>query len=448
MSSFIRPNRQGSGFIDSSSGAPFVPMGANYFDPKTGWAPKIWTLYDHERVARQLGQMSAAGLNTIRVFLDVMTLSPKKGQYSETGFSKVDDMVRIASQNGIRIIFSGPNFWHGFPEYRKGDMYADPAQTDLICALWEVLALRYGHEPTVMTWDLFNEPMVGWPQRGDVLFSEARLAKWQKQARDAGFDPGDDLLSIEPGSTEKSLWCEYIRFQENLAEEWVKIQCQALRSAGARQMISVGLIQWSIPILLMAKQGYGGFRPQQIAKHLDYMSTHFYPILVNNQAGLNPELDLQRAYLQVVNRASYIPGKPLVLEEFGWKGGKAVPGEARIWPQEHQTMWGETLIEATRGVCSGWLNWGYADAADPHADISGASGLWTEDEDIKNWGQHFSTLARQFSSQPPVFEPVKTHWQVNRFDFLYEHEGHPSLQWLAGKLAAEPSDSIEVEFTD
>ncbi len=447
MTSFIRPNRFGNGFLDSSSGAPFVPMGANYFDPKTGWAPKIWAEYNHERVARQLGQMSAAGLNSIRVFLDVMTLNPKKGQYSEIGFAKVDDMVRIASQNGIRIIFSGPNFWHGMPEHRRGDMYADPAQTDQICALWQVLANRYGHEPTIMTWDLFNEPMVGWPRQRDALFSQARLAKWQQHARAAGFTPGDDLLAIEPAD-DKDIWCEYVRFQESLAEDWTKIQCEALRSAGARQMISVGLIQWSIPILLPANLGYGGFRPQRISKYLDYMSIHFYPILMNSQVGIDPELQVQRAYLQVVTRAAYIQGKPLVLEEFGWKGGKAVPGETRIWPQEHQTMWGSTLIDATRDVCCGWLNWGYADAADPHADISAASGLWTEDEQLKHWGKRFSQYARQFTSEPPTYAPARTRWEVNRLDFLYEHQGHPALDWLAGKLNAEPSDSVEVVFTD
>ncbi|MHB9033436.1 MAG: cellulase family glycosylhydrolase [Anaerolineae bacterium] len=447
MPGFIRPNRQGTGFIDSSSGAPYVPMGANYFDPKTGWAPKIWSQYDHERVARQLGQMSSAGFNTIRVFLDVMTLNPKKGQYSEGGLVKVDDLVRVAGQNGLRIIFSGPNFWHGMPEHRRGDMYADPAQTDQICALWQVLAGRYGHEPTIMTWDLFNEPMVGWPKRGDMLFSQARLDKWQDHARAAGLTPGDDLIAVEP-DVSKELWCEYVRFQEELAEYWTRIQCEALRSAGARQMISVGLIQWSIPILLPAKLGYGGFRPQKIAKYLDYISTHFYPILMNNQAGLEPELQLQRAYLQVVNRAAYIAGKPLVLEEFGWKGGKAAPGDAEAWPEEHQTLWGNTLIEATRDVCNGWLNWGYADAADPQADISAATGLWTEDEVLKHWGKRFSQIARQFASQPPVFAPAKTRWQVNRFDFLYDHQWHPDLQWLKEKLAAEPSDSVEVVFTD
>lgn len=448
MPGFIRPNRQGTGFIDSTSGAPFVPMGANYFDPKTGWAPRIWALYDHDRVTRHIGQMSAAGLNTIRVFLDVLTLNPSRGRFSEGGFAKVDDLVRVAGQHGMRIIFSGPNFWHGMPDHRRGDMYADPAQMEQVCALWKVLAQRYGHEPTIMAWDLFNEPMIGFPGMNSPEYSNSRLHKWKQYARAAGIEPGNDLPGPVPGAEGRQVWCEYIRFCEHLAEEWVKTQCQVLRGAGTRQMLTLGLIQWSVPILLDARLGYSGFRPQLIARHLDYMSVHFYPILCNPQDGLEPELRLQRAYLQVVTRASHVQGKPLVLEEFGWKGGKAVPGEVTVWPQEHQSLWGETLIEATRDVCAGWLNWGYADAADPRADISAASGLWSEDEHLKHWGRRFCQYAKQFTAQPPVFTPAQHSWTVNRLEFLYEHQGHPSLQWLAGKLAIDPSDSVQVVFND
>ena len=73
MSSFVRVADDGARFVDASTGEAFVPLGCNYFDPKTGWAPKIWSQYDHDRVARQLSQIGEAGLNCVRVFLDIKT---------------------------------------------------------------------------------------------------------------------------------------------------------------------------------------------------------------------------------------------------------------------------------------------------------------------------------------------------------------------------------------
>jgi hypothetical protein len=442
MPDFIRVSKDGHGFVEGAEGKPFVPFGANYFDPKTGWAPKIWERYDHERVARQLGQMAEAGLNAIRVFLDIKCLNPAADEYSAKGFDTVDDMVKVAAKAGIRIIFSGPNWWNGGAPHRKGDPYTDPQQVDYTLALWRKIAARWGAEPTIMAWDLFNEPMIGWPKESPV-----RLPLWRKHAKDKlGLDAGADLPQPETKGQDKKVWGEYLQFQEGLATEWVRRQCEALRQAGAKQMISVGLIQWAIPVLLPGGLGMACFNPRKLSPHLDYMSIHFYPMLRDGKAGLEPELALQRAYLEVVARAAYRPEKPLVLEEFGWKGGKKAPGDEKAWPEEHQTLWGETLLAATAGCCSGWLNWGYADAADPHADISAATGLWTEDEKLKDWGKRFAALAAKYRADPPKYRPAARKFEVNTVDFLFEHNGAPQLDWLAGKIGSCPGDSIEVVF--
>ena len=165
MARFIQVSADGRGFTEGPGGPRFVPFGCNYFDPKTGWAPKIWKLYDHERVARHFGQIAGAGLSAIRVFLDMGILNPAPGEYSAEGFGKADDMVKTAAAAGLRIIFSGPNTWHGTPAHRRGDPYTDPRQIEFTHLLWQKIAERWGNEPAVMTWDLFNEPIVGWPTR-------------------------------------------------------------------------------------------------------------------------------------------------------------------------------------------------------------------------------------------------------------------------------------------
>lgn len=446
MTGFLRVSPDGHGFVDEATGAAFVPMGCNYFDPKTGWAPKIWAQYDHDRVARQLAQIVGAGLNAVRVFLDISALNPSAGVYSDEGFAKVDDMIAIAERAGIRIIFSGPNIWQGQPAHRRGDAYADTEQQEHLTSLWARIAQRWGDNPTVMAWDLLNEPRVRWPSRADEGYGP-RWQRW-KQYAEANIDESlpEEYPSTDPESVGAGVWRTYLRFQEGLAEEWVQLQTAALRESGARQMITVGLIQWSIPIMLPARMGYAGFNPRRIEPYLDYMSIHFYPMLRDRDAGLGAELAVQRAYLQAVARGAYIAGKPLVLEEFGWKGGKLVPGEDRVWPQEHQTLWGEALVESTRDVAAGWLNWGYADAADPHADISAATGLWTQDEELKDWGRRFSAYAAAFRADPPAYKPADRHFELDIVEYLIEHKGAPSLAWLEQRVAEAPHSSLGVTF--
>jgi len=463
----------GAGFTDADTGEAFVPLGCNYFDPKTGWAPKIWSQYDHDRVARQLSQIGEAGLNCVRVFLDVKTLNPAEGEYSEEGFAKVDDMIACAKSAGIRFIFSGPNHWEGFAPHSAGDTYTDPEAMDKLCALWERIIERYAHEPAVMAWDLRNEPQVGWKptprhrhrhrrreltpeeeQRREQWrqwrqkMMEQRKGRWADYAkRTLGIDV-DDLPSSHVNGQSREVYRAYVEYAEGLSEKWVARQCETIRSAGAGQLISVGLIQWSVPIYLPDGRGYACFNPGKVAPHLDYMSVHFYPMLRNPAAGLEPEMNLQRAYLEAVARGAYVPGKPLVIEEFGWKGGKKVPNDDRAWPQEHQTLWCEKLMEITGRVASGWLNWGYADAASERADISAASGLWTSDEEMKHWGRRFTEIGAQFRAAPPAHEPAKRKIELDRADYLFDNGGHPNHDWLAERAAEDPGASIEVVFTD
>ncbi|MBM4018939.1 MAG: glycoside hydrolase family 5 protein [Planctomycetes bacterium] len=447
MADFIRVGSDRQSFVEGASGPRFAPFGCNYFDPLTGWAPKIWSQYDRDRVRRHLGQIAGAGLNCIRVFLDMAVLNPRPDEFSEEGFAKADDLIAAARACGVRIIFSGPNTWHGRPEHRRGDPYADPGEIEFNRRLWQKIAARWGSEPAIMAWDLLNEPMVGWPTRAAGRPHDARLRLWQAFARSRGLTPGDDLLPPDTAGQDRPLWAAYLAFQEQLAEQWVERQVRALRDGGARQMITVGLIQWTVPVLLPRGMGASAFTPRRIARHLDYMSAHFYPMPRRGQDGLEPELALQQAYLEVVLRAVRQADRPLVLEEFGWKGGRAVPREGRAWPEEHQTFWGDALMAvSSRAGAAGWLNWGYADAADPKADISAASGLWTSDERLKHWGRRFAQFAARFKAEPPSYAPPARRIEVRTAEFLFAHGGHPQLDWLEGQVKDSPGASIEVVF--
>jgi len=463
----VSPHAGGHGFIEGATGAPFVPIGCNYFDPATGWAPKIWSRFDPERVGAQLKQIGQAGFTTVRVFLDMGTLNPTPGSYSEEGFAKVARMIELVRAAGLRIIFSGPNGWEGRAHHAWGDSYADQPYLDLRCELWRRIMQRFGDDPTVMAWDLMNEPSVGWPdsQHADQPYLQPRLAKWCAFAnehagalpvparRDSGVlpgvEPGRRFPQVDPAGEDRQIYAHYVRFQEHLTERWVARQCEAIREAGGKQLITLGMHQSSIPIFLPKAYSYGGFNPQQIGRHLDYMSVHFYPMLEDVDRGMVEEqLTIRRGYVEIVARAAHVAGKPLVIEEFGWKGGNRVPREIKTWPQEHQTLWCDTLVRATRGVASGWLNWAYADSPDPTADISAASGLWTSDgKQMKHWGKRFAQLAEQFKASPPTYRHAAKRYEIDLVDYLYRGGGRPDESWLAEHCSQEHPDGIEVVLT-
>ena len=69
----------GRNFIERESGRTFIPFGTNYYDPNTGWAPKIWRQFDPEKVQRHFSVMSGMGVNCARVFLTAATFSLTPG---------------------------------------------------------------------------------------------------------------------------------------------------------------------------------------------------------------------------------------------------------------------------------------------------------------------------------------------------------------------------------
>lgn len=432
-------------------GRRFLPIGANYFDPASGWAPKIWSRFDPQRVQRQLRQIADAGFTTVRIFLDTALLNPEPDIYSDEGFAQVRRMTDLAAAADLRIIYSGPNGWEGRARHAWGDVFGDESVLDARCELWRQIMKRLGDEPTVMAWDLFNEPSVGWPrpEHADHHWLGARRRAWRAFASEhLGADPGEAFPQVESDGQDPQVYACYVQFLEYLSERWVRRQCEAIREGGARQLVTFGMHQSSIPVYLPGRYAYGGFNPTRVGRYLDYMSVHFYPMLPDVDVGMvEPYYTQRRGYVEIVARGAHVAGKPLVIEEFGWKGGSRVPNEQKTWPQEHQTMWSQTLVEVTRCVASGWLNWAYADSADPNTDISGASGLWTSDTTaLKHWGRRFAEMAGELAADPPTYTPAGTRFELDLVDYLRAHNGRPDNGWLAEHCGRRFDQGVEVVF--
>ena len=71
---------------------------------------------------------------------------------------------------------------------------------------------------------------------------------------------------------------DYQRFRESIAGEWTRRQAAAIRAADPEALVTVGLIQWSVPLNLAGPWHYAAFRPRQIAPWLDFLEVHFYPL--------------------------------------------------------------------------------------------------------------------------------------------------------------------------
>ena len=185
---------------------------------------------------------------------------------------------------------------------------------------------------------------------------------------------------------------DYQDFRESLADEWTARQAAAIKSVDPDALVSVGMVQWSVPVLLPGLRYYAAFRPERQARFLDFMEIHFYP-LDGGAFDYRSEADEARnlAYLESVVRAVARPDKPTVLSEFGWYGGgkpKFDGGKHPAATEEQQANYCRRVVETSAGYVCGWLNWGFFD--EPQAnDCSELTGLATSDGKIKAWEKPF-----------------------------------------------------------
>jgi hypothetical protein len=406
----IQISADGHGFV-TAKGKPFVPFGLTYFRSGTGWAPQVWKKFDAEATRRDFIRMKELGVNCVRVFISYGSFYQEPGKLEPEGLAKFDQFLNLAEEQGIYVHPTGPDHWEGSPEWARGDRMADENALAATEAFWRLFAARYKGRSVVFAYDLRNEPEIGWDGpvmlkkwndwlRGKYGTGEKLARGWSRtnQTVELGSVPVPKA-SDAPGSREL---LDYQCFREDLADEWTRRQVTAIKTADARALVTVGLIQWSVPSLLPGVRHYAGFRPQRQAKLLDFMEIHFYPLDRGAYEYRNDEEEARNlAYLESVVGEVARTGKPVVVAEYGWYGGgkpRFDGGRHPFASEEQQARWCRKLVETTAGTAVGWLNWGLYDQPEA-TDPSEFSGLLTADGKLKAWGREFQKLARQFSSK-------------------------------------------------
>jgi hypothetical protein len=396
-----------AGFVDLTSGRPFVPFGTNYYDPHAGWAPKIWRRFDPSQVAKHFGIMSDLGVNCARVFLTAATFQPDVNEVSEDALRKLDALIAIARRSGVRLILTGPDHWEGSPSYWKPDRFAGEQALKALETFWQTLGRRYRAEPAIFAWDLLNEPHLPW-------FVETWRPKWNAWLeakygnRDAlktawanalGEDEpwGNAAIPENRADRGNPRLLDWQLFREHLADEWVRRQVKAIHQTDRTHMVTVGYIQWSYPLVRTGNPSlYAAFNPRRQAQWLDFICVHFYPLL-GRPFESQEAWDRNLAYLQSVLAYCHV-GKPVVLGEYGWYGGGA-PRNLPSLTEDEQDRWIVAEIEASRHVADGWLSWPFADSPES-TDMSKFGGLVRSDLTLKPWAGSFKTCASQPSTLP------------------------------------------------
>jgi hypothetical protein len=259
---------------------------------------------------------------------------------------------------------------------------------------WRLFAARYRGRSTIWAYDLRNEPYLVW----DTPYLRTQWAAWRK-AHNQDFVPVPELKG-HPSAPELA---DYQRFRESIVEKWVARQSTAIHAADPAALVTVGLLQWSVPAQRMPVEQYTGFRPSVIAKHLDFMELHFYPLAVGVYDYSGPAAETANlAVLEAMARECAKPGLPLVIAEFGWYGGGPLTPKGKPATEEQQAQWCRHLLEVTAPMACGWLNWGMYDH--PQAkDVSVFTGLFTVDGREKAWGRTFHDAAQRLQAHPPTY---------------------------------------------
>lgn len=317
------------------NGRPLAIVGTTYM------ASDVQRLYfDHPNVYvwdKDLGQISAAGLNMIRTgwWTGWDKFCDEEGRPYDRTLRTLEAFLMTARRHGLPVQFE---FFAFLPDVLGGDnAYLDPQavrrQTTLISSVVE----RF-HDVPFLAWDLINEPSFSqhlWQMRpnGDPF----ELSAWNRWLDERYPDralladawnlpfiaPGATLpvpeeLEFQPrgmytGPNSLKLY-DFFEFAQDTFANWVKNLRGAIRATGSQQLITVG-------------QDEGGFddrlSPAFFCPYVDFTTSHSW---WQNDALLWDSLVAKQ------------PGIPMLIQETGLQREMTLDQIARRTPESDAAL--------------------------------------------------------------------------------------------------------------
>ena len=304
-----------SGNYLETDGRRFIPIGVNWVPARAAmqW-PYEW---DPVSIEADFAKMQDLGLNFVRLDLVWQWFEPRPGQYNEEAFRQFDSMLELAHRYSIYL---NPNFFIGG---QVGDAYwdvpwrhgrhphADPDMLRLQARHVEEFARRYKGESAIIAWDLTDEP---------------------------------------------PFWIVGDSTTDAMAANWTQMLCNGLRALDPDHLIICGTAGEEV--------GRGPFRADVIARWVDLLSVHPYPIY-NPDLYPGPLLSIRSTYSAAFETMlSRGAGKPVLLQEFG-------SNSAQFDPERQARYYNTLMYSALAAGNQGFIAWCFTDA-DPEVQYDRA----------------------------------------------------------------------------
>lgn len=300
----IRISAHGGGFVMKGSGKPFTPWGFNYLGETDTLMEDDWA-ENWEGIGEDFRGMKELGANVVRVHLQLPTYLSGPDKTRPEELARLRKLLDLAREQGLYLDITGLGLYRladvppWLDELSEQDRWAAQA------FFWKAVAETCAGHPAVFCYSLINEPVITEPKEGEHPWLAGELG---------GFHFVQRIANKMDGRT-----------QPEIAAAWVGKMNAAIREKDADTLITVGVIPWA--------QIWPGAKPvfysPEAARHLDFVSVHFYP-----QTGKVKEaLDALKVY---------DIGKPIVVEE--------------TFPLGCSLAELKEFMDGAEGVADGWIS--------------------------------------------------------------------------------------------
>lgn len=275
----VRVSADNKTFVLGETGKRFVPWGFNYLGKFDHLAEEDWhTEAGWKRLETDFRSMRQLGANVVRWHLQFETFMTGPDRPNAAQLARLKKLLALARANELYLDLTGLNCYRlkrippWFDRLSEADRWKAQAR------FWEAVAETCAGDTVVFCYDLMNEPVIGEAKKGEHPWVGGELGGFHFVQR----------ISNQPAG----------RDGKDIAEAWVKSQVEAIRRHDKATLVTVGVIPWS----MVWPNAKPIFYAPRVARHLDFVSAHFYP-------------DAGKVEKALAALTAYEIGKPLVVEE-------------------------------------------------------------------------------------------------------------------------------------